>query len=105
MLIATKPRHKALNNAAGNFKVEIHGSALDVFTKSRCPSVKVDNGLDWNEHIKVVSSKVSRAIGFQKYAKNILPIASVKVLYTSIVEPHFRYCCSVWGCCGATSIN
>ena len=21
------------------------------------------------------------------------------------MKPHFRYCCSVWGCCGATSIN
>ena len=29
----------------------------------------------------------------------------MKTLYTSIVEPHFRYCCSVWGCCGATTIN
>ena len=26
-------------------------------------------------------------------------------LYTSIVEPHFRYCCSVWGCAGTTEIN
>ena len=26
-------------------------------------------------------------------------------MYTGIVEPHFRYCCSVWGCCGATEIN
>ena len=48
---------------------------------------------------------MSRAIGCLKYAKNILPIASVKTLYTSIVEPHFHYCCSVWGCCGATTSN
>ena len=26
-------------------------------------------------------------------------------MYTSIVEPHFRYCCSVWGCCGLTEIK
>ena len=26
-------------------------------------------------------------------------------MYTGIVEPHFRYCCSVWGCCGLTEIN
>ena len=105
MLIATKPRHKALNNTAENFKLEILGSELDVVTKTGYLGVQVDNSLDWNEHIKVISSKVSRAIGFLKYAKYILPIASVKILYTSIVEPHFRYCCSVWGCCGATTIN
>ena len=26
-------------------------------------------------------------------------------MYTGIVEPYFRYCCSVWGCCGVTEIN
>ena len=26
-------------------------------------------------------------------------------MYTGIVEPHFRYCSSVWGCCGLTEIN
>ena len=40
-----------------------------------------------------------------KHAKKYLPIEVLKNLYTSIVEPHFRYCCSVWGCCGITQIN
>ena len=25
-------------------------------------------------------------------------------MYRGIVEPHFRYCSSVWGCCGATNL-
>ena len=87
MLVATKPRHQALNNAAENLKFEIHGSELDVVTKTRYLGIQVDNCLDWKKPIKVISSKISRAIGFLKYAKNILPIASVKTLYTSIVEP------------------
>ena len=29
----------------------------------------------------------------------------MKTLYTGIVEPHFRYCCSVWGRAGSTDIN
>ena len=29
----------------------------------------------------------------------------MKTLYAGIVEPLFRYCCSVWRCCGATTIN
>ena len=32
-------------------------------------------------------------------------MASLKTLYTGIVEPHIRYCCSVWGCAGSTEIN
>ena len=32
-------------------------------------------------------------------------MTSLKTLYTGIVEPHFRYCCSVWGCAGSTEIK
>ena len=35
-----------------------------------------------------------------KYAKKTSPIRNCKNIYTSIVELHFRNCCSVWGCCG-----
>ena len=39
-------------------------------------------------------------MGKLKYAKKYLPLETVKNIYTSIVEPHFRNCWSVWGCCG-----
>ena len=35
---------------------------------------------------------------------NILPQHILRNLYVSIVEPHFHYCASVWGCCGKTEI-
>ena len=40
-----------------------------------------------------------------KHAKYFLSFLVLTSLYTSIVEPHFRYCCSVWGCAGTTEIN
>ena len=43
MLIATKPRHQALNNAAENLKLEILGNEFDVATKARYLVVQVDN--------------------------------------------------------------
>ena len=39
------------------------------------------------------------------YSKRSLPISAVMTLYNSILEPHFLYCCSVWGCCSATEIQ
>ena len=53
-------------------------------------------------HIKALSTKISRAIGFLKHAKSFLTEDTLKILYTDIVEPHLRYCCSVWGNCGET---
>ena len=40
-----------------------------------------------------------------KYAKKYLLLEIVKNMYSSIVEPHFRNCCSVWGCCGETLLH
>ena len=59
----------------------------------------------WKEQIKAVSSKVSRAVGFLRHAKSFLPKETLKNLYTGIIEPHFRYCCSVWGCVGLTELQ
>ena len=57
------------------------------------------------EHIKVTSSKGSKAVGFLRRAKPCLPEETLKTLYTGIIEPHFRYCSLVWGCSGVTEIN
>ena len=105
LLMATKPRHQALNNASEKLKLEILGSELDVVTRTRYLGAQVDNSLDTKELIKAISSKVSRAIISLKYAINILPISSVKALYTRIEEAHFCYCCVVLGCCGTSNIN
>ena len=66
--------------------------------------IQVDNSLEWKEQIKVISCKELKALGLLKHAKNFLPAeSSLKSLFFSIVEPHFRYCCSVWECSGSTS--
>ena len=41
-------------------------------------------------------------MGMLKQAKYYLPEAYLKTLYSSIAEPNFRYCCSVFRTCGVT---
>ena len=36
---------------------------------------------------------------------SLFPKETLQTLYTGIVEPQFRHCCSVWGCVGLTEIN
>ena len=52
-----------------------------------------------------VCTKVSRAIWFLKYCRKILPQNTLSKMYRRIVEPHFRFCCSVWGCFGVTKLQ
>ena len=44
-------------------ELEILGSEPDLVTKTRYLGVQTDNGLDRKEHIRAITSKVSRAIG------------------------------------------
>ena len=59
----------------------------------------------WDEHTKALRSKISRSLGFLKYAKKLLPKHTLSQMYRGIVKPHFRYCCSVWGNCGDSRLS
>ena len=57
--------------------------------------MQIDNSLNWKEHNEVTSSKVSKAVGYLRHAKLLLPEETLKTLYTGIIEPHFCYCCLI----------
>ena len=65
----------------------------------------IDNCLTWESQICAVQKKISRAIGPLKYARNFVQTDTLINLYRSIMEPHFSYCCSVWGSCGASKLD
>ena len=105
MLTSTKQKGSSLRSRNEAFELKIRNNELVVVQKTKYLGVQIDCSLDWKVHINPVATKVSRAIGFLRHAKSFLPKASLKTLYTGIVEPHFRYCCSVWGCAGSSNIN
>ena len=105
MLIATKQKHSYLKIRNEDLHLTIRNKELEVIKNDKYLGVVIDNSLNWKEHIKTNSARVSKAIGFLRHAKAFLPQGTIKALYTGIVEPHFQYCCSVWGCAGSTEIN
>ena len=104
MLITTKQTKKFLTAANQALHPSIRKEHIEVICNTKYLGVQIDENLTWKDQIKSVTKKASRAIGFLKFSKHFLPGAVVKSLYTSIVEPHFQYCCSVWGCCNSTDI-
>ena len=57
--------------------------------------VLTDNKLTWKERIKTVAAKVTRAIAMLRHTRKFIPKHTLKMLYQGLVEPHFRFCCSV----------
>ena len=100
MIIGTKRKLIDENgeNMLPNFTLD--GETIQHKNATRYLGVQIDNQLKWKDHISQVSSKVERAIGHIKYARKFLPRETLRMLYLWRVEPHLRYCCSVWGSCG-----
>ena len=73
MLISTKQMYKASQNQGRDLREIIKGTELDTVMNTRYLGVNIDSSLDWKEHMKVLSSKVSRTNGFLKHARNFLP--------------------------------
>ena len=57
------------------------------------------------DHIDYISTKIKRNIGVIKRIRNSVPKGYLEMLYKTIVEPQFRYCNTVWGCCADTLLN
>ena len=101
------PPSKSIISSSRNedLDLKIRDNELEIIQKTKYLGAQIDNSLNWKEHIKTVSTKASRAIGLLKHAKTSQQQETLKTLYIGIVEPHFRYCCSVWGCAGSTELN
>ena len=84
MLITTKQKKKYLTAANQTLQPSIREEHIEVICNTKYLGVQIDEKLTWKNQIKSVTEKVSRAIGFLKFAKHFLPLAVVKNLYTSI---------------------
>ena len=101
MIIGTKGKLTDENGENLLPKFTLDGETIQHKNATKYSGIQIDDQLKWKDHISQVSSKVVRAIGYIKYATKFLPRETLRMLYLGLVEPHFRYCCSVWGSCGS----
>ena len=81
----------------------ITGEPIEKKPSVKYPGVHIDNKLKRKDQIKAAVSKVTRAIAMIRHAENFISKHTLKMVYQVLVEPHFRFCCSVWGKCGITT--
>ena len=67
--------------------------------------VQVDQYLNWEGHLLTIINKVSRGIGMLRLAKRFLPLETVQMMYRSLIEPCFRFCCPIWGSESSTNLQ
>ena len=57
-------------------------SQIEIVEKTKYLGIQLDQYLVWDEHTRFLRAKVSRAIGFLKYAKKILPQETLSQMYS-----------------------
>ena len=70
--------------------------------------VYLDENLIWNEHINQISRKIAPGIGALKRIRSFVPDTTLQLtlhttlIFNSLVQPYFDYCCVVWDNCSKT---
>ena len=76
-----------------NFRIS--GQKIEISTRVKYLGVQIDQHLNWNEHIKIIIPKLSRAIGVLSKIRHYVPKFFLKTIYYSIFNSHLIYACQV----------
>ena len=74
MVIGPRPNiNKISDKSVPTRSFAIGNSHIDVVEYAKYLGVQLDKHLAWDEQNKALRSKISRSVGFLKYAKKLLP--------------------------------
>ena len=63
---------------------------------TRFLGIVIDKNLNFKAHVSAISSKISKTVGLLFRLNNVLPIDTLKSLYSSLLLPHLLYGIEVW---------
>ena len=93
-LVIFSPKRKQITKHL-NFRIS--GQKIEISTRVKYLGIQIDQHLNWNEHIKNIIPKLSRAIGVLSKIRHYVPKFLLKTIYYSIFNSHLIYACQVWG--------
>ena len=76
--------------------LEIDGVLIDKVSQAKSLGVYLDENPSWNIQINELIKKIASGIGALKRVRYFVPAATLKLIFNSLVQPYFNYCCTVW---------
>ena len=67
--------------------------------------IQIDDKLNYNDHISILSKKLSCTIGTMRRISPLVPPSILKTIYFSLFYSRLIYGITIWGGCGETNIN
>ena len=93
-LVVFSPKRKQITK---HLNFQISSQKIEISTKVKYLGIQIDQHLNWNEQIKNIIPKLSRAIGVLSKIHHYVRKFLLKTIYYSIFNYHLIYACQVWG--------
>ena len=81
---------------------EIDGVTIEKVLQAKSLEVYLDENLSWNIQINELKKKIASGIGALKRVRSFVPVATLQLIFNSLVLPYFNYCCTAWDNCNKT---
>ena len=87
------------------YNISIDGVNVKRESSFKLLGIHIDEKLTWNEHIKVIKSKISSAIYAINRIKRLIPDKYKRTLYFSLIYLHLSYGVLIWGSANITNMK
>ena len=91
-LVVFSPKRKQITK---HLNFQISSQKIEISTRVKYLGIQIDQHLNWNEHIKNIIPKLSRAIGVLSKIHHYVRKFLLKTIYYSIFNYHLIYACQV----------
>ena len=78
-------------------EIILDGTKLKFEEEASFLGINLDSHITWENHFNRVANKIARNSSVINRVKKMLPPASLKMLYNSLILPHIQYGLAVWG--------
>ena len=86
MLLGSRQRLIALTESP---TLAINDFQVSQVTTAKSLGVTIDDKLDWSGHIEKVTKKVASGTGTIKRIRQLVPQATLQLIYQALIQPHF----------------
>ena len=88
-----------------NLTLQMKNIAIEKVNSTKYLGVCIDNELKWNIHVEHMCSKIGKMVGFLGRLRYFVNEESLKIIYKSIILPHFDYADAIWQSTSKTSLD
>ena len=98
-------KHHNAHAADIPINIMIDNLPLEQKQNSTFLGVIIDDNLTWNDHLRHITTSISRGIGILFKLKPFVPQTALFLLYNTMVLPYITYCNIVWASCAKTKLT